>query len=70
MDAKRHAQPSVRPCASFAGHVVPLMKFGRFHQNEQVRVVTRSFVPLSQDGNIIAQFDWGFAERRGAAICD
>ena len=45
MDAKRHARLIGQPCAPLAGHVV-LSKFGLFHSNEQVRVVTRFFIPL------------------------
>ena len=45
MDAKRHAQPIGRLCASLARHVRS-SRFGRFHANEQVRVVTRSLSRL------------------------
>ena len=67
MDAKRHAQPIVRPCAPLAGHVAPF-EIWTFLQNEQVRVVTRSLSRLevvrgpsasprlSQDRSSIANF--------------
>ena len=45
MDAKRHAQPIGRLCVSLARHVRS-SRFGRFHANEQVRVVTRSLSRL------------------------